>query len=149
MNYRRWIHLSALSLFMLIIIVKFQNCGSPPQFDSSTFHEDPEMRIADDWAQMKLSFIEDPKVLIQHTLEQMNFLGLCHGNTKNDQIIWEVSFNGELIRSGEILCQRGGFQIPINSLYDLECGKDYYLSAALGNEFDEVIIHRQCTKSDS
>lgn len=147
MNYQRWINVSFLTISSLILIIEFQNCGVPPSAGSFSLSEEgKEVRVSDGWAKMKLSFVERPRVSVQNAREKIEFIGLC--DTKDTrQIEWEVSSEGGSLKVGETVCQRGGFRVSIDPLSELDCGQDYYLTAVLGDESDEVVIYRQCLSS--
>ena len=147
MNYKKWISLSMLSFFLMITMINFQNC-SPKNTSSGGFHQDDELRIADEWSDLKVAFVED-LIMTKSNAEQVNFDGLCTSLNDGQAIQWKISTGVHTIQSGEAHCTRGGFRVQTQELSYLNCKKDYYLMAHAKGEADEVIIQRMCAPKSS
>ena len=166
MNHRKWTNSLGLTFISFLVVIPFQNCGHSPSELSG--EEDHEVRIIEAWEQMKLSFAhglesEDMEVSIipntlekvvfigwciddPDTLEKVVFIGWCIDDPDNGSVEWELYLKDKSILAGETPCEgEGKFRVSISEVSRLlHCGKDYYLTAALGEESDEVVIRRDC-----
>ena len=138
-----------VSTLMLLVLFQFQNCASQ-KTDASHGGTDGEVRIVDRWDQQKLELIAiQNSVGSSHTEVEVH--GVCGDQSQGDVIEWQAIVVGdipEVVSSGEVLCDQGGFQLPAETLALYEnCDTQIQVRAVrTGVDYDyaEAMLSTEC-----
>ncbi len=144
----RKIKVSFIILLLSVILVQFQNCGSPPEGSDEVYsssNDDMTPGLVDDLPNRKLAFVES-LVVSKHDADVINYDGLCSRDSHDQTVEWVVVDlkNDDEVIAGETKCIRGGFRISVQNMLDLECGVDYKLIPYIDENSDDVLIRRKC-----
>ena len=145
----RWVAFLTSFCFLFLLIAPFQNCSGDKGDESSS--PDGEMRIVDDWRNSKVMFHET-LVVTHQSANNILFEGFCDRREENDVLNWELVdvASNSLLDEGQVQCQWGSFDLLVEQMNGLDCGKDYELIISdVNGSTGSTVLRRKCEPQSS
>ena len=146
MNYKKMIGVSSSFLFLILIALKFQNCGASVDGENSLVSSDSEQVIVDDLNKEKVAFAET-LIVVRDDADETLFHGNCQRKADGLVLVSKLldSETREEIASTSTECLRGGFSIKVPKILDLSCTKDYVLAVeSINGDQAALSVRRKC-----
>ena len=109
---------------------------------------DSEVRLIDQWSEKKVAFAE-AEITANNERQEMSLAGLCARDKQGQLLQWKLSEPEDedySLDRGEVYCTRGGFQVHLRDLQELDC--DHYYSIRVETregEVDYTFLRRECS----
>ena len=134
-NYRKWMHLVSIMTVSLVLMMKYQNCGSTAAMDIHNAENGliPNNDIIDDsTTTTALTFLE--KSIQINNSAVLEARGACFEEQNGALLNWALldSEGGNVLEAGQTGCEAGDFVVGINDLSQMQCGREYLIQARLG-----------------
>ena len=103
-----------------------------------------EVRLVDQWSEQKVLFVQSEMSLPEQGNDAV-VAGWCARSNYNQFIDWHLlDTDGQVVASGEALCERGGFAVELENIQGLSCNHMYLLQAEGLEGQAEATLRRGC-----
>ncbi len=144
-----------ISSLLLVILFKFENCAQSPQMlTNGVSPASGVVGIVDNFQTSPLQFVANPQLVAQSpssgSMAAVKVQGLCVGGAEHQSIdyqVFDMRSTPQLISTGQVPCEYGGFELPVNNLAFSNCEDRYEVRAARSNDpsqFSTTMLQLDC-----
>lgn len=127
-----------IASLLLVVLFKFENCAQSPQMlGGATTPTSGTVGLVDNYNQTPLQFVANPQLVSASASSSVKVQGLCVGGVEHQTIVYQVidmKTTPKLVLEGQVECQYGGFELPVENLVFSNCDDQYEVHAARAND---------------
>ncbi len=154
MNVRKIVHISMVIVGSVFLVTQYQNCAPPSAGLNQSTNGASSLKGADSGLPVTVidPVAKDPVSFNQKAVQSPNasqpvsIQGQCVTEHGGVSLGWFLYDGNQLMNQGSADCVSDQFQIQVSKDQNLECGKLYRLSAAMGaGQQDEAAVSWACS----